>query len=161
MPFRLVPAAPRHPSCRASGIHAVLLPPHPTHCFRSPSLFQRLRIVELTLDHEAPYFSNMRQRNSRKDSDLTGVVDIRCEGGRPKLGAESEYGVRARMKQLCILLGRLLGLWHQVLPPSGVVAVLLYFAVVPLKGTLAACACCTRSKWQAPFLAHVRRCCLW
>ena len=39
---------------------------------------QRLRIVEMTLDHEAPYFSNMRRRNSRKDSDLTGVVDLRC-----------------------------------------------------------------------------------
>lgn len=42
-----------------------------------PAKLQRLKIVELTLDHEAPYFSNMRQRNSRKDSDLTGVVDIR------------------------------------------------------------------------------------
>jgi hypothetical protein len=28
---------------------------------------QRLRVVELTLDHEAPYFTNMRRRNSRKD----------------------------------------------------------------------------------------------
>ncbi len=30
-----------------------------------PSL-QRLRIMEFTLDHEAPYFSNMRRRTSRK-----------------------------------------------------------------------------------------------
>jgi hypothetical protein len=37
--------------------------------------------VELTLDHEAPYFTNMRRRNSRKDSDLTGVVDLRYTGG--------------------------------------------------------------------------------
>lgn len=46
-----------------------------------PRLLQRLRIVELTLDHEAPYFSNMRRRSSRKDSDLTGVVDLRYTGG--------------------------------------------------------------------------------
>lgn len=32
-----------------------------------PRFVQRLRIVELTLDHEAPYFTNMRRRYSRKD----------------------------------------------------------------------------------------------
>ena len=42
---------------------------------------QRLRILEFTLDHEAPYFSNMRRRSSRKDSDLNGVVDVRYTGG--------------------------------------------------------------------------------
>ena len=46
-----------------------------------PGFVQRLRVVELTLDHEAPYASNMRRRNSRKDSDLTGVVDLRYTGG--------------------------------------------------------------------------------
>jgi hypothetical protein len=46
-----------------------------------PRLVQRLRIVEFTLDHEAPYVSNMRRRNSRKDSDLNGVVDVRYTGG--------------------------------------------------------------------------------
>jgi hypothetical protein len=46
-----------------------------------PPWLLRLRIVEFTLDHEAPYFSNMRRRNSRKDSDLTGVVDLRYTGG--------------------------------------------------------------------------------
>lgn len=46
-----------------------------------PRFVQRLRIVEFTLDHEAPYFSNMRRRTSRKDSDLTGVVDVRYTGG--------------------------------------------------------------------------------
>jgi len=46
-----------------------------------PRFVQRLRIAEFTLDHEAPYFSNMRRRNSRKDSDLTGVVDVRYTGG--------------------------------------------------------------------------------
>jgi hypothetical protein len=46
-----------------------------------PPIVQKLRIVELTFDHEAPYFSNMRRRNSRKDSDLTGVVDVRYTGG--------------------------------------------------------------------------------
>lgn len=42
-----------------------------------PKFIQRLRILEFTLDHEAPYFSNMRRRTSRKDSDLNGVVDVR------------------------------------------------------------------------------------
>lgn len=46
-----------------------------------PALVQRLRIVEFTLDHEAPYVSNMRRRNSRKDSDLNGVFDVRYTGG--------------------------------------------------------------------------------
>jgi hypothetical protein len=46
-----------------------------------PRFVQRLRIAEFTLDHEAPYFSNMRRRNSRKDSDLTGIVDVRYTGG--------------------------------------------------------------------------------
>ena len=46
-----------------------------------PRFVQRLRIAEFTLDHEAPYFSNMRRRNSRKDSDLNGVVDVRYTGG--------------------------------------------------------------------------------
>ncbi|KXZ50227.1 hypothetical protein GPECTOR_17g864 [Gonium pectorale] len=46
-----------------------------------PRWLCRLRVVELTLDHEAPYFSNMRRRNSRKDSDLNGVVDLRYTGG--------------------------------------------------------------------------------
>lgn len=32
---------------------------------RLPPL-QRMRIMEFTLDHEAPYFSNMRRRTSRK-----------------------------------------------------------------------------------------------
>ena len=31
-----------------------------------PPAMQRLRIMEFTLDHEAPYFSNMRRRTSRK-----------------------------------------------------------------------------------------------
>lgn len=42
---------------------------------------QRLRILEFTIDHEAPYFSNMRRRTSRRDSDLNGVVDVRYTGG--------------------------------------------------------------------------------
>ena len=46
-----------------------------------PRLLQRLRILEFTLDHEAPYFDNMRRRTSRKDSDLNGVVDVRYTGG--------------------------------------------------------------------------------
>ena len=46
-----------------------------------PRFVQRLRILDFTLDHEAPYFDNMRRRSSRKDSDLNGVVDVRYTGG--------------------------------------------------------------------------------
>ncbi|KAL0042532.1 hypothetical protein WJX79_002601 [Trebouxia sp. C0005] len=46
-----------------------------------PRFVQRLRILEFTLDHEAPYFDNIRRRSSRKDSDLNGVVDVRYTGG--------------------------------------------------------------------------------
>ena len=46
-----------------------------------PRFVQRLRILEFTLDHEAPYLNNMRRRSSRKDSDLNGVVDVRYTGG--------------------------------------------------------------------------------
>ena len=46
-----------------------------------PRFVQRLRILEFTLDHEAPYFSAMRRRTSRKDSDLNGVFDVRYTGG--------------------------------------------------------------------------------
>jgi len=46
-----------------------------------PAFVQKLKISEFTLDHEAPYFTNMKRRSSRKDSDLTGVVDVRYTGG--------------------------------------------------------------------------------
>lgn len=46
-----------------------------------PRFVQRLRIVEFTLDHEAPTFSQMQRRSSRKDSDLNGVVNVRYTGG--------------------------------------------------------------------------------
>jgi hypothetical protein len=46
-----------------------------------PKFVQRLKITEFTLDHEAPYFTNMKRRTSRKDSDLNGVVDVRYTGG--------------------------------------------------------------------------------
>ena len=46
-----------------------------------PRFVQRLRILEFTLDHEAPSFSSMRRRTSRKDSDLNGVVALRYTGG--------------------------------------------------------------------------------
>ena len=48
---------------------------------RSDAHVQRLRILEFTIDHEAPYFSRMRRRTSRRDSDLNGVVDVRYTGG--------------------------------------------------------------------------------
>lgn len=50
-------------------------------CIQVPSILQRLRILEFTLDHEAPYFDNIRRRTSRKDSDLNAVVDVRYTGG--------------------------------------------------------------------------------
>jgi hypothetical protein len=59
-----------------------------------PAFVQRLRIVEFTLDHEAPYVSNMRRRNSRKDSDLNGVVDVRYTGGARMLLALEVGGSR-------------------------------------------------------------------
>ena len=40
-----------------------------------------MRIAEFTLDHAAPVFQNMRRRTSRKDYDISGVVDIRYTGG--------------------------------------------------------------------------------
>ena len=46
-----------------------------------PAFVQKLKITEFTLDHEAPYFTNMKRRSSRKDSDLNGVVDVRYTGG--------------------------------------------------------------------------------
>uniref|UniRef100_A0A061SBL8 Integral membrane single c2 domain protein n=1 Tax=Tetraselmis sp. GSL018 TaxID=582737 RepID=A0A061SBL8_9CHLO len=57
----------------------------------APRSLRRLKIVEFTLDHEAPTFSNMRRRNSRKDSDLSGVVDCRYTGG-AKLLLQIEVG---------------------------------------------------------------------
>lgn len=46
-----------------------------------PTFVLRLRILDLTFDHEAPCLSNMRRRTSRKDSDLNAVVDVRYTGG--------------------------------------------------------------------------------
>ena len=46
-----------------------------------PRILQGIKIVELTFDHQAPYFTNLRRRTSRKDSDLNGVVDVRYTGG--------------------------------------------------------------------------------
>lgn len=65
-----------------------------------PRFVQRLRILEFTLDHEAPYFDNMRRRSSRKDSDLNGVVDVRYTGG-AKMLLQLEVGQgRWRIKVL-------------------------------------------------------------
>eukprot|EP00884_Botryococcus_braunii_P009554 jgi/Botrbrau1/185/Bobra.0022s0165.1 len=91
-----------------------------------PSFVQRLRILEFSLDHEAPYFSNMRRRQSRKDSDLNGVVDVRYTGGarmllllvvgqgrwRVKipvlvsdLDLESRMWIKVRLAPMCPFLG--------------------------------------------------------
>lgn len=63
-----------------------------------PKFVFRLRIMEFTLDHEAPYFSNMRRRNSRKDSDLNAVVDVRYTGGARMLLLLEVGAVRWRVK---------------------------------------------------------------
>ena len=72
-----------------------------------PRILKRLRILEFTLDHEAPYFSNMRRRTSRRDSDLNGVVDVRYTGGARMLLLLEVGGRRLRVKVLrCAVLCR-------------------------------------------------------
>ena len=68
-----------------------------------PRLLKRLRILEFTLDHEAPYFSNMRRRTSRRDSDLNGVVDVRYTGGARML-LLLEVGGRMLRVKVCLPL---------------------------------------------------------
>eukprot|EP00210_Caulerpa_lentillifera_P007763 g7408.t1 len=63
-----------------------------------PTFLQGLKIQELTFDHQAPYFSNLRRRTSRKDSDLNGVVDVRYTGGARMLLVLEVGGGRWRMK---------------------------------------------------------------
>ena len=46
-----------------------------------PRILKGIKIVEMTFDHQAPYFTNLRRRTSRKDSDLNAVVDVRYTGG--------------------------------------------------------------------------------
>ena len=48
---------------------------------RGRDLVQRVEIAEFELDFEPPVFRNMSQRGSRKDSDISGVVDVRYTGG--------------------------------------------------------------------------------
>ena len=64
---------------------------------RSRASCQRLRILEFTLDHEAPSFAAMRRRTSRKDSDLNGVVDVRYTGGARMLLLIEVGGGRGKM----------------------------------------------------------------
>lgn len=64
-----------------------------------PTFVQKLRITEFTLDHEAPYFTNMRRRSSRKDSDLNGVVDVRYTGG-ARMVLSIEIGTKNRYSRL-------------------------------------------------------------
>lgn len=66
-----------------------------------PAFVQKLRITEFTLDHEAPYFTNMRRRSSRKDSDLNGVVDVRYTGG-ARMVLSIEVGTKNRYSRLKI-----------------------------------------------------------
>lgn len=64
-----------------------------------PAFVQKLRITEFTLDHEAPYFTNMKRRSSRKDSDLNGVVDVRYTGG-ARMVLSIEIGAKNRNYRL-------------------------------------------------------------
>ena len=64
-----------------------------------PAFVQKLRITEFTLDHEAPYFTNMKRRSSRKDSDLNGVVDVRYTGG-ARMVLSIEIGTKNRNYRL-------------------------------------------------------------
>jgi len=64
-----------------------------------PTFVQRLKITEFTLDHEAPYFTNMKRRSSRKDSDLNGVVDVRYTGG-ARMVLSIEIGTKNRYYRL-------------------------------------------------------------
>lgn len=64
-----------------------------------PTFVQRLKITEFTLDHEAPYFTNMKRRSSRKDSDLNGVVDVRYTGG-ARMVLSIEIGTKNRHYRL-------------------------------------------------------------
>ena len=74
------PGSHKHASGQG-GVSQASFPPTPGAVLQVPRLLKRLRILEFTLDHEAPYFSNMRRRTSRRDSDLNGVVDVRYTGG--------------------------------------------------------------------------------
>lgn len=42
-----------------------------------PGILKRIKIMELQLNHEAPVFSDMQRRNSRKDSDLNCIFSVR------------------------------------------------------------------------------------
>ena len=71
-----VVGAPQTPLPSAARCQLLLMPRdthhhhnnHKHECtpHRPPAHPQRLRIMEFTLDHEAPYFTNMRRRTSRK-----------------------------------------------------------------------------------------------
>ena len=66
-----------------------------SRCPACPASPQRLRILEFTLDHEAPYFTNMRRRTSRKVGRLregrTGTE--RGREGRQGWGERAERGM--------------------------------------------------------------------
>jgi len=92
-----------------------------------PRFVQRLRIVEFTLDHQAPVFSDMRRRTSRKDSDLNGVVALRYTGGARmllliELGRQRRGGMRVKVPVLVSELDLECQLWVKVrlapLPPN-------------------------------------------
>ena len=46
-----------------------------------PAILKRIRIAQFALNHEAPVLSDMQRRNSRKESDINGIVGIRYAGG--------------------------------------------------------------------------------
>lgn len=46
-----------------------------------PTILRRIRIARFTLNHEPPLFDSMQRRNSRKESDVSGVFSVRYSGG--------------------------------------------------------------------------------
>lgn len=50
-----------------------------------PAFVKRLKIVEFTVDHAAPYFTNMRRRTSRKVALLPCDLRCQCDDRHPAL----------------------------------------------------------------------------
>ena len=46
-----------------------------------PKILKRIRIARFTLNHEPPVFDHMQRRNSRKESDINGIFNVRYCGG--------------------------------------------------------------------------------
>ena len=96
---------------------------------RVPRFVQRLKIVELDFDHEAPRFSNLRRRSTRKDSDLSALVDVRYTGAMRMLLVLEVGGGRWRLK-----VRHVLSLWNSKVCCAFVFPQLVLFFVLPFLG---------------------------